>query len=243
MSNRIRDAVILAAGSGSRLRAVTNNLPKPLIDIAGRPIFFYIIGALEKAGIETVHLVTGWNSDALLTGVKPLVPSRMKLNPVHNPDWQKQNGISLLVAASHVRSAFVLTMGDHLFDSAIVDLVIRKADASATNLAVDRKLDSIFDLADAMKIKTKHDRVVRIGKNLTDYDAIDTGLFVCSPEIFVYLEQAKRDNDCSLADGVGLMAAAGKVRTIDIGDAWWQDVDSSETLAQARKVIATKTPL
>lgn len=243
MSNRIRDAVILAAGSGSRLRAVTNNLPKPLIEIAGRPIFFYIIGALEKAGVETVHLVTGWNSDALLTGVKPLVPSRMKLNPVHNPDWQKQNGISLLRAASHVRSPFVLTMGDHLFDPAIVDLVIRNADASATNLAVDRKLDSIFDLADAMKIKTKYDRVVTIGKNLTDYDAIDTGLFVCSPEIFAYLEQAKRDSDCSLADGVGLMAADGKVRTIDIGDAWWQDVDSSETLAQARKVIATKTPL
>ena len=84
---------------------------------------------------------------------------------------------------------------------------------------------------------------IAIGKSLTDYDAIDTGLFVCSPEIFGYLEQAKRDGDCSLADGVRLMAADGKVRVIDIGDAWWQDIDSPETLEHARKSIATKRAL
>jgi 1L-myo-inositol 1-phosphate cytidylyltransferase len=243
VSNRIREAVILTAGTGSRLRVVANNLPKPLIEIAGRPVFSYTIEALEKAGIETVYVVTGSNSNTLLAGVKRLVPSQMRLHPIHNSDWQKQNGISVLAAAPHVRSPFVLTMGDHLFDPAIVDLLIRNADLGATNLAVDRKLDSIFDLADAMKIKTKQDRVVTIGKNLTDYDAIDTGLFVCSLEIFEYLEQAKRDGDCSLADGIGLMAADGKVRAIDIGDAWWQDIDSPEMLEHARKLIATKRAL
>jgi choline kinase len=237
VSNRIREAVILMAGTGSRLRTVINNLPKPLIEIAGRALFSYTIGALEKAGIETLHVVTGSNSDALLVGLKPLVPSGMRLHPIHNSDWQKQNGISLLVAAPHVQSPFVLTMGDHLFDPAIVDLVIRNADLGAANLAVDRKIDSVFDLADAMKIKTKQERVVAIGKNLTDYDAIDTGLFVCSPEIFAYLEKAKRDEDCSLADGVRLMAAAGRVRAIDIGNAWWQDVDTPEMLAAAEKVL------
>lgn len=240
MSSRISEAVILMAGSGSRLRATINDLPKPLIEIAGRPIFSYMIEALEKAGIETVHIVTGSNKDLLLEQLKPLLPSGMRLHPIHNLDWHKQNGISLLTAAPHVRSPFVLTMGDHLFDATIVDLVIQNADLSATNLAVDRKLDSIIDLGDAMKIKTKQDRVVAIGKNLIDYDAIDTGLFACSPETFAYLEQAKRGGDCSLADGVGLMAADGKVRVIDIGGAWWQDVDSAETLEHARKLIATK---
>src|SRR5260370_34729047 len=88
-----------------------------------------------------------------------------------------------------------------------------------------------------MKVKTKGDRVVAIGKDLQDYDAIDTGLFVCPPEIFKYLEQAKRDGDCSLADGVRAMAADGKVRATDIGDAWWQDIDTPEMLAQAEKVV------
>lgn len=231
------DAVVLMAGSGSRLRTAGSNLPKPLIQIAGRAVFSYTIDALEKAGIKTVHIVTGSNADALLDGLKPLMPDGMKLNPIHNPEWQKQNGISLLAAANHLPSPFLLTMGDHLFDSAIVDLAIRKADPNYVNLAVDRKLDAIFDIADAMKAKTNADLVVEIGKDLVDYDAIDTGLFVCCPEIFQYLEQSKRNDDCSLADGVRAMARDGKVRAIDIDDAWWQDIDTPEMLAQAEKIL------
>jgi 1L-myo-inositol 1-phosphate cytidylyltransferase len=234
-NKRITDAVILMAGSGSRLRAIGNTLPKSLIQIAGRPVFSYTIESLKKAGIETVHVVTGWNSEALLSGLKPLVPAGLKLHAIHNPEWQKQNGISVLAAATHVRAPFILMMGDHLFDPSIVDLAIRNADPNALSVAVDSRLDAIFDLGDAMKVKTKGDRVVAIGKNLTDYDAIDTGLFLCPPEIFEYLEQVKRDGDCSLADGVRAMAADGKVRAIDIGDSWWQDIDTPEMLAQAEK--------
>ncbi|HYR21852.1 MAG TPA: NTP transferase domain-containing protein [Chthoniobacterales bacterium] len=239
MSNRIREAVILMAGIGSRLRATTNNLPKPLIEIAGRPVFSYAIESLKKAGIEIVHVVTGCNSDALLAGLKPLIPAEIKLHAIHNPDWRKQNGISVLAVAEYLRSPFLLTMGDHLFDPSTVDLIIQKADPNALNVAVDRKLNAIFDLADAMKVKTNGDRVVAIGKNLTDYDAIDTGLFVCPTEIFDYLERAKRDEDCSLADGVRAMTADGKVRAIDIGDAWWQDIDTPEMLAAAEKVLGS----
>jgi 1L-myo-inositol 1-phosphate cytidylyltransferase len=237
MRQRVTDAVILMAGSGSRLRATGNNLPKPLIQIAGRAVFSYTIDALEKAGIETVHIVTGWNSALLLDGLKPLVETKMKLHPVHNLDWQKQNGVSVLAAAPHLHSPFLLTMGDHLFGPAIVDLAIQNADPNSLNVAVDRKLDAIFDLGDAMKVKTNGDRVVAIGKDLTDYNAIDTGLFVCPREIFKYLDRAKREGDCSLADGVRAMAADGKVRAIDIGDAWWQDIDTPEMLAQGEKVM------
>jgi len=231
------DAVILMAGSGSRLRAGGNNLPKPLLQVAGRAVFSYTIDALENAGIQTLHVVTGWNSEALVAGLKPLIGATMKLHVIHNPDWRRQNGISVLAAAPHVHTPFLLTMGDHLFGPAIIDLVLQNADLNSVNVAVDRKLDTIFDLADAMKIKTKANRLIAIGKDLDDYDAIDTGLFVCSLEIFQYLEQGKHNNDCSLADGVRAMAADRKVRAIDIGDAWWQDIDTPEMLAQAESAL------
>jgi choline kinase len=128
-------------------------------------------------------------------------------------------------------------MGDHLFGPAIIDLVLQNADLNSVNVAVDRKLDTIFDLADAMKIKTKANHLIAIGKDLDEYDAIDTGLFVCSLEIFQYLEQGKHNDDCSLADGVRAMAADRKVRAIDIGDAWWQDIDTPEMLAQAESAL------
>ena len=173
----------------------------------------------------------------------PLIPSGINMHWIENPSWQKQNGITLLAAAPLVNHPFVLTMGDHIFESAPVECLIQNADLNALNVAVDYKLDTIFDVDDAMKIKIEGDDVVAIGKNLTDYDAIDTGLFACSLEIFKYLDQAKRDGDCSLADGVRLMAADRKVRAIDIGDGWWQDIDSPETLEHARRLIAAKRAL
>jgi choline kinase len=238
----IEDAVILMAGLGSRLQSGTKNIPKPLIQIAGRSVFSYTIDALQCAGIKTVHIVTGYNSEALVTGLKPLIPPEIKLHPIHNPEWQKQNGVSVLAAKPHLRAPFLLTMGDHLFEPLVVDLTIRESDPSKLNVAIDRKLGAIFDLADAMKVKTKGDRVAEIGKELKDYDAIDTGLFICPTEIFDYLKKAKRAGDCSLADGVRAMAADGKVRVIDIGAAWWQDVDTPEMLAQARTVITKTLP-
>src|SRR5260370_20323583 len=150
----ITDAVILMAGSGSRLRATGNTLPKALVEIGGRPVFSYTIESLKKAGIETVHIVTGSNSDALLAGLRPLVPAGIKLHAIHNPDWRKQNGISVLVVAEYLRSPFLLTIGDHLFGPSTSDLVIQKADPNALNVAVDRKLNAILDLANAMKVKT-----------------------------------------------------------------------------------------
>jgi choline kinase len=180
----------------------------------------------------------GYESERVIAQVEQLVPPELKPSFIENHEWKKQNGISLLAAAECVLGPFLLTMSDHLFDEAIVDLLIRSADPSFLNVAVDRKLDSIFDLNDAMKLQTRENKIVGIGKNLRDYDAIDTGLFICPLDIFEHLEQAKSrsgGSDCSLADGVRVMAAAHKVHAVDIGDAWWQDVDTPEMLAQAEK--------
>ena len=238
MRQTVSAAVILMAGSGSRLRRSGETSPKPLVDLGGRALISYTFDILVKAGIKTIYAVTGFESAALRSGIAPLIPDGIDLNWIENPSWQKQNGVSLLAAESNVKRPFVLTMGDHIFEPKIVDLLIQRAHPKTLNVAVDRKLGTIVDPDDAMKVRTEGHRLVTIGKNLEDYDAIDIGLFVCPLEIFSYLEQAKRDGDCSLADGVRSMAADGKVRAIEIGNAWWQDVDSTETLQHARQLIA-----
>ena len=55
-------------------------------------------------------------------------------------------------------------MSDHLFDESIVDLLIREASVDRLNLAIDRKIDSIFDLDDAMKVQMRGDHITAIGK-------------------------------------------------------------------------------
>lgn len=241
MMNSLTDAVILMAGTGSRLRASGKSLPKALVPIRGRPLISYTLDALREVGVTTLHAVVGWESEMLLAGLTPLVPKEMRLRPIHNAQWQKQNGVSLLCAAPHLSTPFLLLMGDHLFEARLLETFVRQANPDLLNLAIDRKISSIFDLDDAMKVQTKGDRIVAIGKTLARYDAIDTGIFVCPPEIFGYLAKARRDGDCSLADGVRAMAADHKARAIDIGDAWWQDVDDGGMLGQAEEAAPRLT--
>jgi choline kinase len=241
----ISEAVILMAGEGSRLRRSDKTILKPFVPVLGRPLISYMLDALIGAGIKTINFVVGYESERIIAQLKQLFPSGLSSFFIENPEWQKQNGVSVLAAARRIRSPFLLTMSDHLFDNAVVDLLIESSDPDLLNIAVDRKLHSIFDLRDAMKVQTRRNRVIDIGKHLRKFDAIDTGLFVCSLEIFDYLERAKSSSpesfrDCSLADGVRMMAADDKVRAIDIGGAWWQDVDTPETLQHAEKKMAER---
>jgi 1L-myo-inositol 1-phosphate cytidylyltransferase len=230
------------AGEGSRLRGANKAFLKPFVPALGRPLISYTLDTLIHAGIKTLNFVVGYESERMIAQVKQLIPSNLSVAFIENHDWQKQNGISLLTAADRVGRPFLLTMSDHLFDDRIVDRLLDSFDSDFLNVAVDRKLHSIFDLEDAMKVRTRGNRIADIGKKLRDYDAIDIGLFVCPLEIFDSLERAKSRsgrNECSLADGVRLMASDDKVRAIDIGDGWWQDVDTPEMLLQAEKKMRT----
>jgi 1L-myo-inositol 1-phosphate cytidylyltransferase len=229
------------AGEGSRLRGSDKTFLKPFVSVLGRPLISYTLEALICAGIKTLNFVVGYESKRTIEGVNPLIPSGVRASFIENRDWQKQNGISLLTAADRVARPFLLTMSDHVFEKAIIVRLFETFAPDFLNVAVDRKLNSIFDLDDAMKVQTHANKIIDIGKNLRDYDAIDIGLFVCPLELFAYLERAKSDNgqsDCSLADGVRLMANDNKVRAVDIGESWWQDVDTPEMLQQAEEQIA-----
>lgn len=230
----ISDAVVLMAGSGSRLRVAGRTPLKPLVPVLGRPLISYTLEALRGAGITTVYAIVGFESATLRRELPRIAPPDLALHFVENPVWQKQNGVSVLAAAPHVRAPFLLTMSDHLFDPAILDLLVRSGPPERLHLAVDRKLKTIFDTDDAMKVQTRGEQIVTLGKTLQTYDAIDTGLFLCATDLFEHLENARRETgDCSLADGVRSLGARGLARAIDIGAAWWQDVDTPEMFAVA----------
>ncbi len=232
------DAVILMAGAGSRLGEAAGAIAKPLVQVGGRALISHTLDALANAGVLRVHAVMGASSVRLTNEIERLLPAGMQLNAVVNPEWQMQNGVSVLCAAGHAKAPFFLAMGDHLFDREIFARLLREAKPEQLNLAIDRKISAIFDLDDAMKVQTRNGLVTRIAKDLTEYDAIDTGLFLCPNELFDYLRRALPGGDCSLADGVRLMAAESKVYAVDIGEAWWQDVDTPAMHAHAEAHFA-----
>lgn len=58
-------AVILAAGKGTRMRELTNDLPKPMLRVQGKPILEHIVAGIVAAGIRDIFIITGWRADVI----------------------------------------------------------------------------------------------------------------------------------------------------------------------------------
>lgn len=217
---------------------------KPMIPVLGVPLIVRTLATLRDEGVEEAVVVTGYRADEIR---RPLMAdprlSDLVLQFVHNPDWPKKNGLSVLAARQAVgRRPFFLSMADHLYSPRVVS-VLRTAPPRDGELvlAVDYRVGALTDPEDAMWVRVARDGRIRdIGKDLSEYDAVDTGVFFTSPALFDALaaEAAERGDDCALADGVRRMAQEGRARTVDIGDAWWQDVDTRADLTVVERKLA-----
>jgi 1L-myo-inositol 1-phosphate cytidylyltransferase len=224
-------AVILAAGLGTRLSMISGYLPKPLVTFDGVPLLEHVMSGAKQAGIERFVIVTGHQGHMVRRWFAHSSLRRTRVTWVENPEYHKKNGISLLQARSAVNGPFLLLMSDHIFQpETAVSLLQQRLAPTEAILAVDHKLDSIFDMDDATKVSCVGGYITRIGKDLTLYDAVDTGMFLCTPAVFDALDAVTRDGNCSLSDGMQYMASNRKLRAYDIKGAFWQDIDTPEML-------------
>jgi 1L-myo-inositol 1-phosphate cytidylyltransferase len=185
----------------------------------------------KQAGIERFVIITGHQGNMVRRWFEHSSLRNTPVTWVQNHDYHKKNGISLLQARTAVNEPFLLLMSDHIFQPDTAASLLRESLApNEAILAVDHKLDCIFDLDDATKVVCMGNYVLRIGKDLTRYHAADTGMFLCTPAIFDALDAVVKDGDCSLSDGMQYLASNRKLRAYDIGDAVWQDIDTPEML-------------
>lgn len=235
----IRHALILAAGLGGRL--VQNGLgpPKPLVEVAGRPLLSHVLERLQAAGVEEACVVLGFRADEIETYYRQRPWQRLRVQWLTGADPNRSNGMTVLHARAALRQPFLLLMGDHLVEVETLRRLPGVAlDPQGAVLCVDRKLQRVFDVEEATKVKLAGERITAIGKALADYDAVDTGVFACSPALFGALEAAGRSGDCSLSDGIQGLAQRGHMYALDIGAADWVDVDTPEALRHAEGLIA-----
>ena len=185
----------------------------------------------KQAGIERFVIVVGHQGHMVR---RWFAGSSLRATPVtwvENTEYHKKNGISLLKARNAVDQPFLLLMSDHIFEPNTAACLLRQPLANnETILGVDHKLDCIFDLDDATKVVRMGDHIISIGKDLKVYDAVDTGMFLCTPAVFDALDAVTKDGNCSLSDGMQYMASNRKLRAYDIEDAIWQDIDTPEML-------------
>ena len=224
------NCLIIAAGHGSRLRAVSPS--KPLTPVAGMALIERVIRAAAAGGATRFVVATGHEAGRLELFLETLP---FPVEPVRVADWDLPNGHSVLAGAARIAGDYLLTMSDHLFDPAIVRALI-DSPAAALTLAVDRDLAGpLLDMDDATKVETDQSgAIVRIGKTLARFDAIDTGLFRSGPELIAAIRDSlEAGAQGSLSDGVQSLADRGRAETVDVTGRWWLDVDDPRAFALA----------
>ncbi len=239
-----RTGVVLAAGFGSRLAdGRADATLKPLTPVAGRPLIERTLDSLALAGCSRVVTVLGYQAQHIERQIREAYHGPLDLAFVYNPHYEKSNGLSVLAARHHISDEFILVMADHVLGDGLMRTAANHTPPSGgASLLVDYKLDSIFDMDDATKVLTDESGlIVSIGKQLADFNCIDTGVFICTSGLIAALETYYTEHgDASLSQGVQALSESRKMMGVDIGDGFWQDVDTPEMLAYAERVLETR---
>ena len=235
---KVNQAVILAAGLGSRLRGESKATPKPLVRCGGITLLKRTLLTASREGIERFVIIVGCQGDEAAAAGDPDL-AHLELIFVHNPDFRLSNGVSVLKARPHIRGEFFLMMSDHIVDRAVYRTLQGEPARDGLVLAVDYKLSTIFDMDDATKVRVgPRNTIAEIGKEIPHFDAVDTGVFRCSEVLFEHLQAVFDERgDTNLSHGVQALSATGNARVADVGDAWWQDVDTPETKVHGESVL------
>ncbi len=232
--------VILAAGRGLRLQRSDS---KPLTPLLGLPLIERTIRTAREGGATGFVVVTGYQSEqvgAFVSGLGQRLGVGITL--VENPDWEhKENGASLLAARPHIDGPFLLTMADHLFEAATVrKLVQASVPEEGLVLACDyNRSNPLVDPEDVTRIQVDRESgLIRdIGKGLADYNAFDTGLFLCTAGFLKELGEAGKEGDSSLSAGVSRLASQGWAHALDVTGTFWIDVDDEAAFRRAEDAL------
>ncbi|MGC9319333.1 MAG: sugar phosphate nucleotidyltransferase [Armatimonadota bacterium] len=205
-------AVVLAAGRGTRLRPITYHVPKPLIPFWGRPFIEYLLEGLRGLVDEAIIVVpdNGVIRGRLGDRFGDL-PLRYACQPI-----PKGTGDALLHARDLVEGPFLLNLGDTWAPRHTTEaLVNSEADVVLTSIAVN-------DPHNHLGISTNGDaRVVGLW---TDAPTVDAGVFRLCPEVFDHLDRLPpRGEELRVMQGIdALLQAGADVRTVRMPQPWLQ---------------------
>jgi CDP-L-myo-inositol myo-inositolphosphotransferase len=232
-------ALIIAAGQGTRLRPIGDT--KPLVSLLGLGLIERVILTAKKSGIKEFCIVTGYNGEKIRDTLSDGKKYGVKIEYVQNDSWTQGNAISVLKARDNFKESFVLLMADHNYDHRILDRLLKtKIGDDECILCVDKNPKEHLNIDDATKVRTVDHIIEAIGKDLDDYNCIDTGIFICNPVIFDVLEQSIAKGDEGLSGGIKILAQRHKMRYMQLEDNFWIDVDDKTDRKNAELLICNK---
>ncbi len=234
-------AVILAAGTGSRLRPLTCTTPKPLISVGGVPLLKKTLGALMDNGIRKAVVVTGYLAEDITAFLRES-PLPMSVDTLHNPLYATTaNTYSLWLTAPLVRGkAFVLLDGDILFASEVLTALL--ADAQQDGLVMRRTAH--LDTEEVKVELDPHHMVTRIGKDIPPERAAGESLGIekfspaGSEALFRALDGRKDRHEFYEASFQQIIDEGVRMHAVDSGALPCMEIDTLEDLEAAHRLAA-----
>ena len=164
-------ALILAAGLGSRLAPITNNCPKSLVPVNGKPILMKQIENLRLNGVWDVTIVSGYMADVLDSAVRIKYPD---INIIESVNYASTNNMySAFIAKDTMGDeGFLMMNADVFFDASVITELLRfpYPDAIVTDIGTY--------LEESMKVIEENSRLVKISKSIRREDALGASIDV-----------------------------------------------------------------
>ena len=235
ISPTVRKAVLLAAGRGTRMRELTNELPKPMIPVRGKPILQHILEGLKGAGIERILIVVGYRAEVVREFFGDGATFGVGVQYVTQVVQDGTGRVVELAKEFAAADAFVLSYGDILIDPANYQRLVELGDAEALvsvkhNPGEIAKGGAVF-VNERFEMTDLREKPQPGEPTSPWYNA---GVYAFRPSIFDFtakLEKSPR-GEYELTDAIRALALSGrKVQVVELaGD--WADVRDPEVLAQ-----------
>ena len=164
-------ALILAAGLGTRLAPITNDKPKSLVPVNGKPILLKQIDNLHENGITDITIISGYKADILEKTVHELFP---EIKIIESVDYATTNNMysAYLGRESVEGSAFLMMNADVFFDSSIIKSLIEFESQDAIVVEIGRYVE------ESMKVVEKDGHLVGISKAFSKDEALGVSIDV-----------------------------------------------------------------
>jgi choline kinase len=234
------NAIILAAGVARRLAPLTDKTHKALLPVGGRPVLARMLTALAESGIRETVIVVGHCADQVRALGHRL--GRMTIRYVDNPQYTKGSVLSLHAARTHLAEPVLVMDADVVFPREFLRRLLAVPAPSA--LLIDR---GFKDTGEEVKLYTRGDRVIALGKKLVP-EAWETvgegvGFFKCGaaagPEFVQAMEQviATGDGLNEYEDALNLVLQRTHVAAVDVTGLPWTEIDFAEDLRRAETEV------
>jgi len=230
-------AVILAAGKGTRINKNREIIPKPLYEVNNKCLIEHVIENIKKAGISEFVIVVGFMAEKIKARLGDGTKYGVKIEYAFNPEYEKPVGLSVLCSEKYIDQPFILSMSDHIMEfGGLKKIIDHPLEENSCALLIDKKIDTIFWLDDAAKVKLENNKILGVNKRFESFDAIDCGVFKHSPIIFEEIRKMTHEPD-SISAAVSNFCKEDKMFAVDIGEHRWVDVDEYEELEAAREIF------